>query len=40
MPWTLVQSQSFHSPGPGTAATTSSFSGLLADSVLQAMGQS
>jgi cytochrome oxidase Cu insertion factor (SCO1/SenC/PrrC family) len=27
-------------PGPGTAATTSSFSGLLADSVLQAMGQS
>jgi cytochrome oxidase Cu insertion factor (SCO1/SenC/PrrC family) len=27
-------------PGPGTAATTSSFSGLLADSVLHAMGHS
>ncbi len=27
-------------PGPGTSATTSSFSGLLANSVLQTMGQS
>jgi len=27
-------------PGPGTAATTSSFSGLLADSVLQTLGRS
>jgi len=27
-------------PGPGTAATTSSFSGLLADSVLQTLGES
>ncbi len=27
-------------PGPGTPATTSSFAGLLADSVLQTMGRS
>jgi hypothetical protein len=27
-------------PGPGTAATTSSFAGLLADSMLKTMGKS
>jgi len=34
-----VRRQLTDDPGPGTAATKSSFAGLLADSALQVMGQ-
>ena len=35
-----VQQEISDDPGPGTPATKSSFAGLLANSVLQTMGQS
>jgi hypothetical protein len=35
-----MQQEISDDPGPGTAATTSSFAGLLANSVLQTMGES
>jgi hypothetical protein len=36
----MVKQELSDDPGPGTPATTSSFAGLLANSVLQTMGHS